>query len=122
MKTFRDLLVWQKAHALALEIYRITRAFPADERYGLTSQMRRASVSIAANIVEGHQRSSKREFVNFLVIAHSSLDELQYYLTLARDLCYLAEGTRRQCAIIADDVGKMLHGLRSHVQGELRHA
>ena len=119
MKTFRDLQVWQKAHHLALEVYRLTRSFPADERYGLVAQMRRASVSIAANIAEDHRRQSKREFLHFLNIAHGSLDELQYYILLACDLGYLTTPASEQCAVLAQDVGKMLNGLRSHIKKEV---
>lgn len=89
MKTFRDLLVWKKAHRLVLDTYRFTQSFPSEERFGLVQQMRRAAVSIAANITEGHQRSSKQEFFRFLDIAHGSLDELKYYLVLAQDLSYV---------------------------------
>ena len=84
MNTFRDLHVWQKAHQLVLRIYPLTQEFPSEERYGLTQQMRRAAISVAANITEGHRRNSKPEFLKFLNIAHSSLDELKYYLILTQ--------------------------------------
>jgi four helix bundle protein len=119
MRTFNDLQVWQKAHQLVLEVYRLTRGFPPDERYGLIAQMRRASISIAANIAEGHQRKSKREFMNFLNVAHGSLDELKYYLILAHDLRYVTNGISQRCAAIAEDIGKMLNGLRLHIKKEV---
>ena len=121
MKTFRELHVWQKAHAFVLMIYRFTQDFPSEERYGLIAQMRRATVSIAANITEGHQRKSKSEFRQFLNIAHASLEEVKYYLLLAHDLDYLPNAQWQHCVALADEIGKMLNGLRTHIQGELQH-
>ena len=89
MKDFRQLKVWEKAHGLTLEIYKATLVFPADERFGLTSQMRRCSSSIGANIAEGCGRSSDGDFCRFLEIAMGSVTELDYHLLLARDLGYL---------------------------------
>ena len=89
MKDFRQLKVWEKAHALTLEIYKATSVFPADERFGLTSQMRRCSSSIGANIAEGCGRSSDGDFCRFLEIAMGSVTELDYHLLLALDLGYL---------------------------------
>ena len=120
MKTFRDLLVWHKAHALVMNTYRLTQRFPSEERYGLTSQMRRAAVSIAANITEGHQRKSKHEFLRFLDMAHGSLDELKYYFVLTSDLEYLDTSDGHQQTALAEQVGKMLSGLKSHVRREVR--
>lgn len=89
MKDFRQLKVREKAHALTLEIYKATLVFPSDERFGLTSQMRRCSSSIGANIAEGCGRSSDGDFCRFLEIAMGSVTELDYHLLLARDLGYL---------------------------------
>jgi four helix bundle protein len=86
MRDFRNLKVWEKAHLLALALYKATATFPQAERYGLTSQMRRAAVSIAANIAEGCGRSGVAEFAHFLNVAMGSASELQYHLILARDL------------------------------------
>ena len=122
MKTFRDLLVWQKAHRLAIETYRSTQRFPSDERFGLVQQMRKAAVSVAANITEGHQRKSKQEFLRFLNIAHGSLDEVQYYLILAKDLKYLNGSGGDRMTELAEEVGRMLNGLTTHIQREVRHA
>src|SRR3989338_1345756 len=91
MKRFEALIVWQKAHQLVLDIYQATARYPREERYGLVAQMRRAAVSIPANIVEGHKRASKREFANFMSIAVGSLEELKYYVHLSADLHYLPE-------------------------------
>jgi four helix bundle protein len=87
-KSFEDLLVWQKAHAHVLEIYRITKGFPKSELFGLTSQMRRAAISIPANIAEGFKKRTPREKVRVLNIAQGSLEESRYYLILAKDLSY----------------------------------
>ena len=85
MKDFKELRVWQKAHSLALEVYQATRSFPRDEIYGLTSQIRRAAVSVGANIAEGCGRRSDGEFARFLQIARGSASELEYHLLFARD-------------------------------------
>jgi four helix bundle protein len=87
-KTFEDLVVWQKAHQLVLEVYRLTREFPRSEIYGLSSQFRRAAVSVAANIAEGFKKRGKADKLRFLNIAQGSLEESRYYLILARDLEY----------------------------------
>ena len=87
-KTFEDLIVWQKSHEFVLGIYHLTRAFPKSEIYGLTSQLRRAAVSIPANIAEGFTRAGKADKLRFLNIAQGSLEECRYYLILTRDLDY----------------------------------
>ncbi len=87
-RSFQDLIVWQKSHALVLVVYRCTIHFPRDEMYGLTSQMRRAAVSVAANIAEGFKRRKKGEKLHFLNISQGSLEEVRYYLILAHDLQY----------------------------------
>jgi four helix bundle protein len=87
-RSFQDLLVWQKAHTLVLAIYQLTAAFPKPETYGLSLQMRRAAVSIPANIAEGFRRRSKPEKARFLNMAEGSLEETRYFLILARDLGY----------------------------------
>ena len=89
MKDFRDIKVWQKAHNLTLEIYKATRSFPKDELYTLVSQIRRASVSIPANVAEGCGRGTDSELRQFLQIVMGSASELEYHLLLARDLGYL---------------------------------
>jgi len=87
-KTFRDLLVWQKAHQLVLQIYRFTSAFPKTETYGLAQQMRRAAVSIPANIDEGFTRRGDADKIRFFNMAEGSVEESRYYLILAQDLGY----------------------------------
>ena len=90
MKDFRDLQVWAKSHALTLDIYRATVAFPKEELYGLTSQMRRCSASIAANIAEGCGRRGNGEFHKFLQISTGSASGLEYHLLLARDVGFMS--------------------------------
>ena len=87
-QSFRDLLVWQKAHAFVLAVYRFTESFPDREKFGLSHQMRRAAVSIPANIAEGFGKRSHAEKARFLNIAEGSLEECRYYLILAQDLGY----------------------------------
>ena len=87
-RSFRDLMVWRKAHELVLAIYRLTESFPEREKFGLTHQMRRAAVSIAANIAEGFGKRSPAEKARFLNMAEGSLEECRYYLILAQDLGY----------------------------------
>ncbi len=78
VNSFMDLIVWQKSHQLTLDVYRTTSLFPNSEKFGLVSQMRRAAYSIPSNIVEGHSRKSRKEFLQFLSIAKGSLEELKY--------------------------------------------
>ena len=87
-KSFRDVIVWQKAHAFVLDVYRATDGFPKSEMYGLTSQFRRAAISIPANIAEGFKKRGKADKLRFYNIAQGSLEECQYYLILAHDLRY----------------------------------
>jgi four helix bundle protein len=91
LKDFRKQKVWQKAHDLALKVYRVTEAFPKTELFGLTSQMRRAGVSIPANIAEGCGRDTDADFARFLQIAMGSASELEYHLLLAHDLGFLSD-------------------------------
>ncbi len=105
-KSFKDLLVWQKAHQFVLEVYRLTEKFSSKETYGLTSQFRRASISIPANIAEGFRKRGKADKVRYLNIAEGSLQECIYYLILAKDLGY-AENS--QLFDLVDEIGKMLN-------------
>lgn len=88
LKTFKDLISWQKAHQLVLKIYQRSKDFPVDERFGLTSQIRRAMVSVAANLAEGFRKRSKKEKLYFYSISQTSLEEVRYYIILANDLNY----------------------------------
>jgi four helix bundle protein len=87
-KTFEDLIVWQKAHQFVLSIYRLTENFPKQETYGLTSQLRRAAISVAANIAEGFKKKGRSDKARFMNISQGSIEECRYYLILAKDLGY----------------------------------
>jgi four helix bundle protein len=115
MKDFRDLRVWERVHALTLEIYRITLAFPRYELYGLTSQIRRCSVSIGANIAEGCGKRGNNEFQRYLQIASGSASELDYHLLLSRDLGLLSDGDYRNLSKSLSEVRKMLNALLQKV-------
>jgi four helix bundle protein len=106
-KTFQDLLVWQKAHAFVLEVYKRTASFPGREIHGLTSQMRRAAISIAANIAEGFAKRGKPDKVRFMNIAEGSLEESRYYLILSQDLGY---GNSGELMDLLNEVGRLLKG------------
>ena len=108
MKNFRELKVWQKAHHLVLAIYSATRTFPGEELYGLTSQMRRSSISIPANIAEGCGRGGDKEFARFLQIAMGSASELEYYVLLAHDLEFLKTSVYERLAEEVVEVKRML--------------
>jgi four helix bundle protein len=112
MQKFSDLKVWQKSHQLVLEVYRLSDAFPSSERFGLTSQLRRAAVSVPSNIAEGAKRIHRAEYARFLNMAESSLAEAEYLLMLARDLGYLKNTLQRE----TDEVAIMLHALRTKVE------
>lgn len=108
IKSFRDLLVWQKSHQLVLEIYKITNNFPRAETYGLISQMRRAGVSIVSNLVEGFKRRTVNDSVHFYNIADGSIEELKYQLLLSRDLEYITLEIFLRTNFMIEEVSKML--------------
>jgi len=115
MRDFKGLVVWQRAHDLTLNVYRATEGFPRREQFGLTSQLRRACVSIPANIAEGCGRRSQRDFGRFLQVSIGSANELEYHLLLARDLGYLAEGLHSAFATDLSGVRQMLSVLLRRV-------
>jgi four helix bundle protein len=112
---YRRLKVWQEAHSLVLLVYKVTKQFPREELFGLTSQLRRSAVSVPANIVEGYARRSKNELKQFLVIAQGSLSETEYYLELIKDLQYISEDDYTQLTNQRHLVGNLLHGLMASV-------
>lgn len=114
LERFKDLLVWRKAHRLALEIYKTTQKFPSEERFGLVSQMRRATVSVPANIAEGFKKHGNKDKVNFYNIAQGSLEELRYYIIPAKDLNYLTNTDNIKNLI--EEIGKMLYRLINSVK------
>lgn len=111
INSFRDLRVWQVAHKLTLEVYRITSLFPDSEKFGIISQIRRSSSSVAANIVEGHARKSTKEFLQFLFQARGSLAETQYFLILAYDLKYVQKIKFEELQSEYEQLGKQLNAL-----------
>ena len=108
MKDFRSLKAWGKAHELTLRIYSVTKTFPRDEAFGLTSQLRRACASIPANIAEGCGRSGDAELARFLVIAAGSASEVEYHLLLAHDLSYLNQADYQQLDGEVNELKRML--------------
>ena len=112
--SFTDLIVWAKAHQFSLEVYRFTLRFPKYELYGLTSQFRRAAVSVAANIAEGFKKRSKADKVRFLNISQGSLEECRHYLILARDLGYLKETRHLD---LLNEVASLLETYSSRIRG-----
>ncbi|NWG14974.1 MAG: four helix bundle protein [Acidobacteria bacterium] len=106
-RTFRDLQVWSKAHEFVLEVYRFTSSFPKQERYALSLQMRRAAISIPANIAKGFRKRGKADKVRFLNIAEGSIEESRYYLILAQDLGY---GSTEVPMQTLEEVSRLLNG------------
>jgi len=108
VKDFRDLKVWEKSHQVTLSVYKVRAAFPREETYGLTSQIRRCCVSVSANIAEGCGRGSDAEFAQFLQIAMGSASELEYCLLLARELNFVGEDSYTPLAADVTEVKRML--------------
>lgn len=108
MRDFTKLVIWQKSHLLTLKVYKVTKHFPKDETFGLTSQMRRSSYSIPTNIAEGSGRGTKPQFRNFLDIAAGSLSELHYQLILSKDLLYISETIFQELSYELIEIQKML--------------
>jgi four helix bundle protein len=118
MKSFRELKVWEKSHNLTLAVYKATKKFPREELYGLTSQIRRSSASIPANIAEGCGRGGDAEFARFLQIAMGSASELEYYLLLARDLEFLKVSDYEQFARAVTEIKGMLTSFIKKLQAD----
>jgi four helix bundle protein len=116
VKSYRDLLVWQKAMLLAEAVYVATRELPKEEVYGLTAQMRRAAVSVVSNIVEGQARQTRGEFLQFLGHARGSLAELETQIILAARLSLLTPTVERSLLDLIADVGRLLNGLRNSLR------
>ncbi len=109
MRNFQELSIWQRSHSLTLKIYSITKEFPKNELFGLTSQMRRSSASIPTNIAEGCGRSSNPEMKRFLIIATGSSSELEYQLILSKDLKYLSETSYNELLSELIEIRKMIY-------------
>jgi len=108
---YQDLIAWRKGMDLAETVYRLTKNWPREEIYGLTSQIRRAAVSVPANVAEGQGRSSAKEFAQFLSIANGSLSEVETYLVLARRLGYVDAAASETAIQLASEIGRILQGL-----------
>ncbi len=111
MRDFKKIKVYQKAEALVLVVYKITKDFPKEELYGLTSQIRRAVVSIACNIAEGASRQHEKDYVHFLYIARASLAEVRCLMGLSAQIGYLSQTDQEHIEILLEESSKMLYGL-----------
>jgi four helix bundle protein len=116
VQNFRDLIAWQRAVDLALEVYRITKTFPREEIYGLTSQLRRAAVSIPSNIAEGQGRRTSRDFLHFLAIARGSLAEIETQLFIAARLGYVGNADEVALNARIVELHRILNGLINSLQ------
>ena len=114
--SYRDLIAWRKAMEFVTQIYKATTAFPPDERYGLTNQLRRAAVSVPSNIAEGQARFSPREFHHFLSQARGSLVEIETQLMIARNLGYLSEEQAEGLLTQAAELGRIINGLLGSIK------
>lgn len=120
MRDFKKIQVWEKAHKLTLQLYKITSSFPKEELYGLTSQIRRAASSIPANIAEGAGRDTQTELARFIHIASGSASELEYHLMLARDLDYIDSKIYPELDAAINEIKRMLNGFEKTVQSNAR--
>ena len=118
-KHYKDLLVWQKGMSLAKGVYELTARFPADERFGLVSQMRRASISVPSNIAEGQARQGTREFLQFLSHASGSLAELETQVLLSGEMKYCAQKDVEAITALVSELQKMISALRRSLEGSL---
>jgi four helix bundle protein len=116
VKSFRELVVWQKAMDLIVEIYAITKSFPREELFGLSSQIKRCSISIASNIAEGSKRSTRKDYRNFLYIAYGSSAELQTQIEVAYRLNYINENINEQLQTKINEIAKMLYAMINKLQ------
>ena len=114
--SYRDLVAWQKAMTLTEEAYRLSESFPGREQYGITSQLRRASVSIAANLAEGHARATRKEYARFVSMARGSLAEVETYLILASRLELASKDQLTPIWHLTQEVGKMLNVLHHRLK------
>ena len=118
MQHYSKLRVWERSHRLVLELYRATQAFPVAERYGLTSELRRAVLSVPANIAEGTKRTSRKDYAHFLNIAEGSLAETEYLILVSRDLGLIPSPAANEQLEEVGEILRMLHGLRVTIQKE----
>ena len=119
VKTFKDLIVWQKAHKLTLRIYKATKIFPKEEKFGIVSQIRRSSSAIPTNIVEGFKRRTTRDYLHFINIADASLEETKYLLLLAHDLGYLKDKEYKELLCDYEEISRMIGVLEKSLKHRL---
>jgi four helix bundle protein len=120
LKNYRDLLVWQKAYQLCLEIYRITKEFPKEEKFGLTSQIRRAVVSVPSNIAEGYGRKTTPEYIQALYVAYGSNCELETQIMLSGDLGYISAEDMKKLKEGIGEVERMLKALIKSLENKIK--
>src|ERR1051326_2975681 len=113
MRGYRDLIAWQKGMQLVAAIYKATQSFPREELFGLTSQLRRAAVSVPSNIAEGYARNSRNEFRHFIGLARGSLAEIEIQVEIARMLNLITDETAKTLLAKTDELGRILAGLKS---------
>ncbi|MBS7333385.1 MAG: four helix bundle protein [Weeksellaceae bacterium] len=118
MSSFKTLIVWKKSHELTLKIYEITKAFPKEEIFGITSQIRRAAYSIPSNIVECRTKNTIAHRLNFISHAIGSLEEVKYFLLLSRDLKYITTETYNELIPFLEEVGKLLSGYEKFIKND----
>ena len=109
--SWQNLNVWKESHAFVIDLHNTLRTFPKNEQFAIVDQMRRASYSVPANIIEGHSKNSKKDFTRFLYISRGSLEELRYFLLLSRDLTYIDNTKYQYLEHKAQTISKMLNGL-----------
>jgi carbamoyl-phosphate synthase large subunit len=119
MEHYQNLLVWQKSMDMVTTVYGLTRDFPREEQYGLTSQIRRAAISVPSNIAEGNARRSTRDYIRFLNLAYGSLSELETQLLIAVRLQYTHEPPMSDVMLQCSEIGRMLNGLRNSLERKL---
>jgi four helix bundle protein len=117
---FTDLTVWQKAHELTLETYRLTEKFPHSERFGIVSQLRRSAASVSANIAEGFGRRTTKELLRCLQISRGELEDTWYFLILSRDLGYISTDLFTSMNALCDSVGQLINALGRSLKERLR--
>jgi len=120
VQSYKDLIAYQKGYKLALEIYKATQNYPKEEIYGLVSQMRRSAVSIPCNIAEGYRRGHRKEYIQFLHMAHGSCSELETLISLSHDLVLISEQVFQELYGLQEEVSKLLNGLISSLSRSLR--
>jgi four helix bundle protein len=119
VKSFEDLTVWQQAHKLTLEVYKLTTRFPGAEKYGIVSQLRRSSSAVPANIAEGFGRATTRELLRCLQIARGELEETRYFVLLSRDLSYVTPQDCERVGQLCNGVGRLINALGSSLKRRL---